>query len=511
MAQHSADIAITGTASKTIQHLRWYICGLLFLVTMINYIDRQTMGALNPILKNAKTGIGWDDGGYGWITFAFSLGYALMFGISGSLLDRFGVKVGMIWAVIVWSLAAIGHSFAGSVLGFVIARFCLGLGEAANFPGCIKAVAEWFPRRERALATGIFNSGTNVGVLFSPAIVWLAQTCGWQSAFIVTGSLGFLWLILWHIFYKAPEIHSNLGEKEREVILSDKDPAGGSARVPWTTLLRYRQVWAFLVGKLLTDAIWVFYLYWLPTYLVKERGVTPLLATMLTWYPYIAADFGSVGGGWLSGFLINRGWGVGRARLMAMAIFAFCMPGAIWAVLTNSLVVAISLISLATAAHQAWSANLFTIVSDMFPKKVVGSVVGLGGIGGALGGMFMNLLTGGILAHTHNYVPLFLIAGLMHPTALFLIMAFVGRDFKQADVDTGAGAAPSRNLTLAGTAVVGIGVALIGLVAANWNWLTTKSVHPAWQGLTGSVGISLLGLALLYASRGRPSSSVPSH
>jgi ACS family hexuronate transporter-like MFS transporter len=490
-------VAAPAVSGRTIRHLRWYICALLFVVTTINYVDRNTMSVLNPILKKE---IGWDDGGYGWITFSFSLAYALMFGVSGSMLDKFGVRIGMIWAVIVWSIAALGHSFANGVLGFAIARFALGLGEAANFPGCIKSIAEWFPKSERALATGIFNSGTNIGVMFAPAIVWIATTWGWRMAFILAGGIGFLWLVAWVMFYRAPEQHPNLGEAERKVIFSDKE-AAVVVKVPWTSLLRYRQVWAFVLGKWLTDPIWIFYLYWLPTYLTT-RGIKPQETANLMLFPYTAASVGSVAGGLLSSTLIKRGWAVGRARLLAMAVFAFCMPWVFLAVRTDDLRVALGLISLATAAHQAWSANLFTITSDMFPKKMVGSVVGLGGIAGALGGMFMNLLTGGVLAHTHSYVLPFLIAGFMHPIGFFLVWAFAGREFKQADISAGAAASPSRNLALVGSAVSLGGLALIALVVAKWALLTTKSVHPAWQGLTGSIGIVLIGLALLYASRG---------
>jgi ACS family hexuronate transporter-like MFS transporter len=502
MAQQSADIALNAarSAGKTIKGLRWYICGLLFLVTLINYIDRQTMGVLNPIIKAE---LKWDDAGFGWINFGFTLAYALMFGVAGRILDKIGVKVGLIWAVVVWSVAAISHSLASGVWGFAIARFALGIGEAANFPGCIKSTAEWFPRRERAFAAGIFNSGSNFGVMLSPAIVLLATKLGWRAAFILTGTLGFLWVGLWALFYRSPESHPNLGDAERELIVSDKDDAGSTVEVPWTALLRYRQAWAFALGKMMTDPVWWFYLFWLPTYLTKERGVTALSASVMLLYPYIAADFGSVGGGWLSGFLIRRGWGVGRARLLTMGLFAFGMPAAIWAVLTNNFWVALSLISLATASHQAWSANLFTLASDMFPKKVVASVVGLGGTAGAIGGMFMTLVVGGLLQATHNYVPLFVIAGVMHPLALFTIMFFVGRDFKQADVDTGTSAAPSKNLTLAGSGVILAGLVLIGVVLVNWDLLKARSMSAAVQGLVGSALFTLLGVALLYASRAR--------
>ncbi len=503
MAQPSADVALDAarSAGKTIAGLRWYICGLLFLVTMINYIDRQSMGVLAPILE--KSIPGWDEAGFGWINFGFSLAYAIMFGVAGRLLDRLGVKAVLFWAVLVWSVAAVSHSLASSVVGFAMARFALGLGEAANFPGCIKTTAEWFPRRERAFATGIFNAGSNIGVMLSPVIVLLATRFGWRAAFILTGVLGLGWVGLWAFFYRAPEIHPSLGADERAVILSDKDPPGSAVQVPWTSLLRYRQVWAFALGKMMTDPVWWFYLSWLPKYLTKERGVTALTGAVMLFVPYAAADIGSIGGGYLSGFLMKRGWSVGRARLTAMGIFAFCMPGAIVAVLTSNFYVALGLISLATASHQAWSANIFTLVSDMFPKKAVGSVVGLGGMAGAIGGMFMTLVAGGLLQATHNYVPLFIIAGVMHPLALFTIMGFAGLDFQRADIDAGGHTAPSRNLAIAGSVITLAGAVLTGVVLLYWDILFRRSQGAALQGLVGSIGVTLLGGALLYASRGQ--------
>jgi ACS family hexuronate transporter-like MFS transporter len=497
MAQGSA-VPVEAIAGKAIKNLRWYICGLLFLVTTINYVDRQTLGALNPMLRKE---IGWDDAGFGWINFGFSLAYAIGFGFVGPFLDRVGVRAGLIWAVIVWSIAAISHSLASSVLGFALARFALGIGESANFPGCIKTVAEWYPKRERAFATGVFNSGSNVGIMLSPAVVWLATQTSWKSAFIVTGALGFAWVVLWSWFYKAPETHPSLGAEERALILSDKDPPGSTVRVPWVNLLRYRQVWSFAIGKMMTDPVWWFYLYWLPTYLTKERGVTMLTASVLLLYPYIAADVGSVVGGYLSGFLMKRGWTTRSARLTAMGIFAFCMPGAIWAVLTNNFVVALSLISLATASHQAWSANLFTTASDMFPKKVIGSVVGLGGMAGAIGGMFMTLVVGGILQATHTYVPLFIIAGLMHPLSLGIISILAGREFKQVDIDVSVQPGPSKNLRILGIVVGVVGLSLLVIVCTNWDLLVQRSLSAAVQGATASVGVALLGFAFIYASR----------
>jgi ACS family hexuronate transporter-like MFS transporter len=487
-----------------LRHLRWYICGLLFLATTINYLDRQATGVLNPILREE---IGWDDAGFGWVMFAFQLAYAIMFPISGRLLDLFGVRRGLFWAVIVWSVAAMAHALARSTLGFAAARFALGIGEAANFPASIKAIAEWFPKHERALATGIFNSGTNVGVMLSPMIVWLAVSWHWQAAFIVTGLTGLFWLFLWQMLYRSPEEHPRLTAAERALITKDADAEVPAARVPWTAVLRFRQAWAVLLGKGLTDPVWWFYLFWLPTYLNRERGVSALTASVMLLYPYIAADIGSIGGGWLSGFLIKRGWPVGKARLFAMGLFAACMPGAIWAVLTNEFWLALTLISLATSAHQAWSANIFTLASDMFPKTLVGSVVGLAGMSGAIGGMFMTLIAGCTLQWTGSYVPLFVLAGLMHPLGFGAILLFGGHKLQPVDLRAVLKTERSRALILAGGAMTAAGVVLALLVGANWDAIVaaTRSLSAAAQGLTASVGLGLVGLTLLYAGRGKSS------
>jgi ACS family hexuronate transporter-like MFS transporter len=485
------------SAGRALRGLRWYVCGLLFLVTLINYVDRQTVGALGPLLRQE---IGWDDAGFGWINFAFSLAYAMAIGVSGRLLDRVGVKVGLAWAVTVWSVAAVSHALARGVVGFAVARFALGLGEAANYPGCIKATAEWFPRRERALATGIFNSGANFGIMLSPGIVLLATSFGWRAAFVVTGALGFLWVGWWTTFYQPPSAHPSLGEQERALILEDAD-GPGSLHVPWTSLLRYRQAWAFALGKMLTDPVWWFYMFWLPTYLTRERGETTLHASVMLLWPYLAADLGSIGGGWVSGHLIKRGWPVGRARLGAMALFALCMPAAILAAFARSFALTLGLISLAMAAHQAWSANLFTMASDMFPRRVVGSVVGLGQTAGAIGAMLMTLLVGGFLQATRDYVPIFVLAGLLHPLALLLIHLLVGARMPEANLDPRVADAPSGALRTVGTVVVLAGGGMLGAVCLSWRLLAARSISVAPQGLVVSLAVSLVGVALLHASR----------
>lgn len=495
-------MSTTIAARRKIPNLRWWICGLLFVATTVNYVDRQTVSVLNPTLKRE---IGWDDAGYGWIMFAFQMAYAIMFPIAGRVMDRIGVRAGMIWAVIVWSIAAIGHAAATSPAGFAAARFALGIGEAANFPGCIKAVAEWFPRRQRALATGIFNSGTNVGVMLSVAIVWLATTFGWRWAFIVTGLIGFLWLALWVFLYRMPAEHPNLSQSERDIILSDDEPAAVATKIPWTALLRYRQAWAFFLGKMMTDPVWWFYLYWLPSYLSKERGLSTLSASKALILPYLAASVGSVAGGWLSGSLIGKGWSVGRARLFAMMIFAAGMPAAVWAVLTHDFWLGLGLISLATACHQAWSANLFTLSSDMFPKRAIGSVVGLGSMCGAIGGMFMTLIAGGMLQWLGSYVYLFIFAGVMHPLAWIVIRVLAGKDFKPADLDDALDARRSPVLMAIGAGLAVVGTVLVALVVNNFDDIVkaAKSQSTAAAGIVASGGVLIIGLVLIYAGRGR--------
>jgi MFS transporter, ACS family, hexuronate transporter len=487
-----------------IPHLRWMICGLLFLATTINYLDRQTVSVLNKEVL-AKHIAGWNEQGYGWVLFAFQAAYALMFPISGRLLDRFGVRMGMMWAVVVWSVACIGHSLATTVLGFAVARFLLAVGEAANFPASVKAVAEWFPRRQRALATGIFNSGTNVGVMLSFAIVWIATTWSWQMAFIITGLLGFLWLALWAWLYRAPQHHPNLSADEQALILSDNEPEVKAPSIPWTSLLRYRQAWAFFLGKMMTDPVWWFYLYWLPAYLSKARGLTGITTAAYLVIPYMAASVGSVMGGWLSGALIKRGWQVGRARYATMALYALGMPGAIIAVLTSNFWVAIGLISLATACHQAWSANVFTLSSDMFPKAAVGSVVGIGSMCGAIGGMFMTLIASGMLQWLGSYIPLFIFAGVMHPLAWIVIRLLAGKNMARADVDRGVATGPSPPLMAAGAILTVIGIAIVALVLVKWQAivLAAHTQSTAAAGLVASSGVLILGLVLVYAARGR--------
>ncbi|HEX6373001.1 MAG TPA: MFS transporter [Longimicrobium sp.] len=420
---HSAADAAAFLASKGMGY-RWTICALLFFATTINYVDRQVLGILAPTLSNE---LGWSESQYGDIVSYFSFAYALGFLGMGRLLDRIGVRRGFSFAIVAWSLAAMGHAFARTAAGFSVARAALGLGESGNFPAAIKTTAEWFPRRERALATGIFNAGSNVGAIVGPmSVPLIAAAWGWEMAFIATGALGFVWLAFWLLIYRAPEQHPRVSRGELAYIRSD--PVESTASVPWLSLLRYRQTWAFFIGKFLTDPIWWFYLYWLPKFLdagfgVKLAGLAaPLVAI------YLIADVGSVGGGWVSSALIKRGWSVNRGRKTAMLIAALLIVPTMFAPHAKSLWLAVGIVSVAAAAHQWWSANLFTTASDMFPRRAVASVVGIGGFAGAMGGVLFQRATGRILeATSNNYSVIFMVCGLAYVTALLIMHLIVPR------------------------------------------------------------------------------------
>ena len=417
---------VTGTdvsAVGKIKHLRWWICGLLFFATVVNYIDRQVLGTLAPELQ---TTIGWSESEYSNIVISFQLAYALMFLVWGGVLDKIGVKLGFAIALIMWSFAGMGHALAATAFGFGVARFFLGIGEAANFPASVKTVAEWFPKKERAMATGIFNAGTNVGAIIAPATALvLSEHFGWQSAFIFTGAVGFLWLIFWWYFYQRPEDHPRLA-KEELIYIRDGEAEPSTQKIPWLSLLSYRQTWAFAVGKMMTDPVWWFYLFWLPKFLnknfdIKGTALIPYLTVV-----YLIADVGSVGGGYLSSALIKRGWTVNWARKVTMFLFAVVMPLVTIAHFTSSVWLAVIMIGIAAGAHQGWSANLFTLTTDLFPRKAVGSVVGIGSCAGALGGILLPLYAGKVLDQNPSYyLPMFLVAGVTYVLAWVAIHLLV--------------------------------------------------------------------------------------
>ena len=396
---------------------RWRICAMLLAATTINYIDRQVLGVLAPFLQETFS---WSEIDYGYIVTAFQAAYAIGLLCAGAVIDRLGTRIGYAIAIAIWSVAAMSHALAASVVGFMIARFFLGLGEAGNFPAAIKTVAEWFPRRERAFATGIFNSGSNIGAIVAPLMVpVVAATWGWQSAFLVTGVLSMAWLATWLLWYRAPEQQPKLAAAELQWIRSD--PPEQAVKVPWSRIVRHRQAWAFVAAKFMTDPIWWFFLFWLPKFLHSQYGLTltglglPLIAI------FVMADIGSIGGGWLAGRFIRRGWSVNKARKGAMLVCALCVVPIIFAARAENLWVAVALIGLATAGHQGWSANVFTLTSDMFPRHAVGSVVGMGGFAGAVGGMMIATFIGFLLQSTGSYVPVFLMAGSAYLAALLVV------------------------------------------------------------------------------------------
>ena len=436
---------VTTAHSKTasgVGRYRWVICALLFFAATINYIDRQVLGILKPTLQAE---FGWSEVDYADIVFSFQLAYAIGLLLAGRIIDWLGTRTGFAVFIVIWSLAAIAHaeapmfggaaaallaiagfSYSASVAGFIFARFALGLGEGGNFPAAIKVVAEWFPKRERAFATGLFNSGTNVGAIVTPIVVpWITITWGWYWAFVATGAIGFLWLAGWLPFYGRPETHPRVRPSELALIRSD--PPEPSVHVPLKQLLRYRQAWAFAIGKFMTDPVWWLYLFWIPDFLNRNHGIDlrtvgpPLVAI------YLIADVGSIAGGWLSSALIKRGWSVNRGRKTAMLACALAVVPIAFASAADDLWVAVALVGLAAAAHQGWSANLFTLASDCFPRQAVGSVVGFGGMAGAVGGMLIAKLTGYILEASGSYVPVFLIAASTYLLALLVIHLLLPR------------------------------------------------------------------------------------
>ena len=412
------------TAPRLIGRYRWTICGLLFAATTVNYVDRQIFGLLAPLLRQV---IGWDDIQYGYIVMAFQGAYAIALPLFGKFIDRYGTKLGYTVSIIGWSLAAMGHALATGVLSFGIARAMLGLSEAGNFPCAIKATAEWFPAKERALATGIFNSGANIGAVVAPAIVpFLVERFEWYGAFLVTGGLGFLWLIFWIIFYERPEISKRVRPEELKYILRDLEEPSRE-KIPWRVLLAHKEAWAFVIGKFLTDPIWWFYLYWLPLFLNSRYGLTLTNLGLPLIVIYTLTSVGSIGGGWLSSYFMNKGWSINRSRKLAMLLCALLVIPIVSAAGISELWIAVGIIGLAAAAHQGWSANLFTLTSDLFPKKAVGSLVGLGGMAGSVGGMLFAASTGYILEWTGSYVILFVAAGSAYLLALGAIQLLVPR------------------------------------------------------------------------------------
>lgn len=418
-----------------IGNYRWTICSLVFFATTINYLDRQVISLLKPTLEKE---FNWTESDYSNIVIAFTLAYALgMLGV-GRIIDKIGTKLGYAFSLILWSIAAILHAFATSTFSFAAYRALLGVSESGNFPAAIKTVAEWFPKKERALATGIFNSGTNIGAIIAPIVVpWIAIHYSWQMAFIATGAVGFLWLIFWFTMYEIPAKHKKLSKAEYDYIHSDNeevpvvDDKEEEPKISWLKLLTFKQTWSFVVGKFLTDGIWWFFLFWLPAFLIAEYGLVGMQVSFPIVLVYTMASFGSILGGWLPmWFVKNKGYTIVRARKTSMFIYALFPLLVVFSQQAGSFSMwyAVIIIGIAASAHQAWSANIFTTVSDMFPKNSIGSVIGMGGMAGGFGGMAIAKLAGKLFDHYKSlghietgYYIMFFVCGLAYLVAWFIM------------------------------------------------------------------------------------------
>jgi len=409
------------------RNIRWFMLSLVFLATTINYLDRQVMGLLKPVLEKEFS---WDEKDYSYIVMAFTTTYAIGYLAMGRFIDRVGTKIGYAVSLIVWSLASIGHGFVKSTVGFLIARSTLGISEAGNFPAAIKSVAEWFPKKERALATGIFNSGATVGAILAPLLVpFILGHYGWRETFVWIGALGLLWIILWWRFYKIPEKAKNLSQEELQYIKSDQDgKTHEQSKVPLSELLKYKVTWSFAIGKILTDPIWYFFMFWLPAYFAdvfKMDLTKPSIPLIII---YSGTTVGSIGGGYLSSLLIKKGWAIGRARSFTMLLFALMVVPVMFSKYVDNMWMITIIIALATAAHQGWGANLMTTVGDRLPNNYVSSVIGFGGMLGSAAGIIFPLFIGIVLdtfkkAGNINggYNIIFFIAGISYVAAWGII------------------------------------------------------------------------------------------
>jgi ACS family hexuronate transporter-like MFS transporter len=422
---------------------RWLICALLFAATSINYVDRQIIGVLKPTLQSE---FGWSESSFGDVVFWFQAAYALGYLGFGRVIDKIGARLGYAAVVVLWTAAHIAHGFVSSIGGFIAVRFALGLGESGNFPAGLKAIAEWFPRQERALATGIFVAGSNVGAIITPLIVpFITYRWGWRAAFLVTGSFSLVWLILWLKIYRRPQEHPKVGAAELRLINGDAaahealgEAAAGEAapgyvapgapvKIAWRRLLRIPETWAYALARFLIDPIWWMFLFWLPDFFAKRYNLDlehfgpPLVVV------YLVSDLGSISGGWLSSRLIQSGLTVNRARKLTMLLASVLVMPVMFAMYASSLWLAVAIVGMATAGHQAFSATLYTFPADVFPKQAVASVVGIGGTAGAIGGMLMAKYAGWVLDSLGSYTPIFIVAGSVYLLALIVVHALSPR------------------------------------------------------------------------------------
>jgi MFS transporter, ACS family, hexuronate transporter len=435
-------------SKEKIGKYRWTICSLVFFATTVNYLDRQVISLLKDDYLQGPGRILQNETDYANVVTAFQIAYAIGMLGAGLIIDKIGTKLGYALSLLVWSLSAIGHSFARNVFGFMVARSFLGISEAGNFPAAIKTIAEWFPKKERALATGLFNSGSNVGAIIAPLTVPLiAAAMGWWWAFIITGGIGLIWLIFWFMFYEIPSKHKKLSKAEFDYIHSDdvneSEKNLSTEKVKWSALFGYRQTWGYVIGKFLTDPIWWFYLFWLPSFLNKQYHMTKTDLALPVAVVYTMTTFGSIFGGWFSGYFIKKGWSEYNARKTAMLIFALCVIPVVSAQALGKFSpwYAILIIGLAASCHQAWSANIFTTASDMFPKKAVASVTGIGGMAGAVGGILIAQLAGILLEYYKSinsietgYYIMFIICGSAYILAWFIYFVLLVPRMKKVEL-----------------------------------------------------------------------------
>jgi len=416
---------------KQKNNYRWRIVVLLFFATTINYIDRQVIGILKPFIADD---LGWTEADYGYIVTAFQVAYAIGLISMGRFLDKFGTRTGYLWAIIVWSIAGMMHAAARGVISFAAARFALGIGESANFPAAVKSTAEWFPKKERAFATGLFNSGSTVGAITAPIIVSAVTLAfGWQLAFIITGGLGFIWVIFWLAYYHVPEKHPKISKEEVEYITQDDEFSGAGIKLKWIDLFRYKQTLAICSTRFISDWVWWFFLFWIPDFLNKVHGINIKEVVLPLVVIYAVSSIGGIGGGWISSKFIQMGKSIDFARKTTILICALIILPVMLVSQIQNLWMAVALISLAAAGHQGWAANIFTIVSDIYPKNAVGSMTGLSGFTGAVGGALSATFVGLLLDTTGSYFLIFLIAALVY-LANWMILKFSIREIKSIEI-----------------------------------------------------------------------------
>lgn len=405
------------------QNYRWRILALLFFATTINYIDRQVIGLLKPFISEE---LGWSEADYGYIVTAFQVAYAIGLITTGRFLDKFGTRIGYIWAIIIWSVAGVAHAAARGVVGFSVARFTLGLGESANFPAAVKSVAEWFPKKERAFAAGLFNSGSTIGAIIAPLIVtMITLSLGWEWAFIITGSLGFIWLFFWIRLYRVPEKHPRISKQELMYITQDEEVIDVKKRIKWIDLIKLKQTIAICSTRFISDWVWWFFLFWIPDYLNKAHHIDMKEVVLPIIFIYSVSSIGGIGGGWLSSRFISLGKSIDFARKTSILICALIILPVMLVSQTHHLWVAVALIAMAAAGHQGWASNIFTIISDIYPKHAVGTMMGLSGFAGAAGGALSASFVGLILENTGSYFLIFFIASSVYLINWIILKLFV--------------------------------------------------------------------------------------